>query len=245
MEPVRLRDEAGIDARLREDLAAAREVDVGYDVAAGVARFEAGLAAGIPMPAEPAAIGGGSVWGLGIGAAVVGTAALVWALASPSPGAAVIETPAAIAEADDVPVVATKAERAPVVVPDVVPAPIVDVSPVEPVIAPPVEKRPEPRKPSPAVVVPEAPPTDEDRLKAEMAATRAAERALATDPARALTLVRAADREFAAGMFAEDREGIAALARLQLGGDGAQAAAQAYLDAHPKGTYAERLRRAL
>lgn len=78
-----------------------------------------------------------------------------------------------------------------------------------------------------------------------MKATNAAKRALATDPARALRLVRDADATFAGGVFGPERAGIAVLALLG-SGDVSQARrkAAAYLRKHPKGAYARRIRRA-
>lgn len=237
MEPVRLRDLDGGDPVLRDDLVRAGAQDVGYDVAAGAARFDAGLAAGLPLPADPASVSGGGLGVLawsGIGSGIAGVVAIAWAVSGPPQEKADATAPVVVQEVrvDEAP---TPVQPPAIVVPpSIVDAPIVDVPIAEPTPKP--VRKVEPRKPTVAA-------PDDDRLQREMAATRAADKALAADPSRALELVRSADREFTGGMFAEDREGIAALAKLQLGkGD---AAARAYVSAHPKGSYAERLRRAL
>lgn len=236
MEPVRLRDLEDTDVALREDLSRVASEDVGYDVAAGAARFEAGLAAGLPLPADPASATSSVLVWLGIGAGVVGVAAIAWVVGR----APVVEAPAAkddvVEPAPEEPPVVAETERARVVIPPppvAVPEAAV-VEPPPPVVVPrKIEKQP--------IAAP--PESDDDRLKREMAATRAADKALAADPSRALELVRAADREFAGGMFAEDREGIEALAKLALGkGD---ADARKYLAAHPKGTFAQRVQKAI
>jgi hypothetical protein len=122
--------------------------------------------------------------------------------------------------------------------PEIAPVPIPPM-PSEPAPAP--EAAPRKR---PAAKVPSSPPEDDDALAREMAATAAAKRALASDPAQALELVAAADREFASGVYKEDREGIAVLALAKLGRTAhARERGQAYLAAHPKGSYADRIRK--
>lgn len=237
MEPVRLRDLDG-DAVLREDLSRAAKDDVGYDVAAGAARFEAGLAAGLPLPADPASASSGVLAWLGIGAGVVGVAAIVWAVGR-APTEEALRGNAIVVEAapEESPVI-ERVERAPIVIPPPPPVAAPAIAPIDPPVTTP--RKVEPKKPAVAV-----PPraADDDRLRREMDATDAAKRALASDPARALELAQAADRDFEGGMFAEDRDGIAAVAKLALGkGD---AAARRYLSAHPKGSYAQRIRKAL
>jgi hypothetical protein len=237
MEPVRLRDLDGGDPVMRDDLVRSAAQDVGYDVAAGAARFEAGLAAGLPLPADPASVSGGGLGALawwGIGSGIAGVVAITWAVGGPPREKADATAPVVVQQVrgDEAP----EPVRPPAIVvpPAIVDTPIIDTPVVEP--APKPVRKTEPRKAT-------VPARDDDRLQREMAATRAADKALAADPSRALELVRAADREFTGGMFAEDREGIAALAKLRLGkGD---AAARVYVSAHPKGSYAERLRRAL
>jgi hypothetical protein len=127
------------------------------------------------------------------------------------------------------------------------PTPRVDPPALAPAEASPTttEAQPIPRKRS----VTKAPATqapDDDALAREMAATAAAKRSLASDPAEALRLVAAADRDFADGVYGEDRDGIAVLALAKLGRkDEARSRGDAYLAAHPKGSYADRIRAVL
>ncbi len=85
-----------------------------------------------------------------------------------------------------------------------------------------------------------------DSLEAEMRATKAARDALSVNPRNALRLARQADAAFPDGVFGPEREGIIVLAllRMEAGAD-ARRRAKAYLDAHPKGAYAQRVRAAL
>jgi hypothetical protein len=79
-----------------------------------------------------------------------------------------------------------------------------------------------------------------------MRATDRARRALASDPSRALALVREAEAEFPDGLFAEDREGIAILALLALDRTAeARPRAEGFLRAHPRSSHADRIRAAM
>jgi hypothetical protein len=236
-DPQWLLDGDAISSALRRDLANARAADPGYDVAAGVARFEASLASapasdGAPAGADAIAAAKTSTtwWILGGGAIAV--AVVAWSVArDPSP------TP--VTTARDAPVVAQP--RPSVIAPIESPAPAVEPRAAAPSPIAPAERadeRPVTRKRSPAKA--------DDALAREMAATAAAKRALATDPARALELVADANREFGGSVYAEDREGIAVLALAKLGRkDQARTRGEAYLGAHPKGSYADRIRSVL
>ncbi|MCA9712724.1 MAG: hypothetical protein KDK70_43245, partial [Myxococcales bacterium] len=99
----------------------------------------------------------------------------------------------------------------------------------------------EPEVPEPSE--PREPP--DDRLEREMKATDRARQALARDPAQALALAVRADRDFPHGLFGEDREGIAILALFGLHRDDeARRRAQAFLRAHPRSSYADKIRAA-
>ena len=248
-EPTRLRD-AGSDALLRRDLSRARVREPSYDVGAGLSRFEAAIARGAPLPADPAtaSTGASSFVGWSVGtllAVVVGALALTqpWAGTPPkiaaTSGEPQEDASLPAAPHDDAPFVRAAVASAPRDEATVAPAIAPDVQ-----AAPLVPRSPRSRARKSVAAASEAPPLAVD-AEAEMKATRAAASALATDPARALALVEAADRDFPKGLFREDRRGIAALAELQTGRTAGRAHADAYLRAHPKGTYAERLRRAL
>jgi hypothetical protein len=252
-QPMRLRDDA--ESVLARDLARARVQAASYDVGAGLSRFEAAIAGGAPLPPEPAAattpfaaIG----WGIGSVFAVAVVAIAVtrpWA-DSPAPTASTdLATPSEAAGDDELPArVASRVTPAPLPSAlDVVTPSTAESSAAQSSDAPARSSRARPTRGTPrrsasdlAKAEPAAP-----NPQAEMTATRAAASALTTNPSRALELVARADREFSGGLFDEDRRGIAALAELQLGRASATAHANAYLRAHPKGTYAERLRRAL
>ena len=105
-EPERWLDSEGLPEALRTDLARAAGHDVGYDVAAGAARFEATLAQG-PLPPDGgggggAASGGGAAAGGGAKSlalvaglvAVVGGGAIAWSVAGgePEPASAPVAT---------------------------------------------------------------------------------------------------------------------------------------------------------
>ncbi|MCH9687592.1 MAG: hypothetical protein K0V04_39540 [Deltaproteobacteria bacterium] len=264
--PQRLLDGGDLDPALRTDLSRAAGHDVGYDVAAGATRFEATLARGAPPPGD----GGGTaavatasskasliVVGL-VGAAVV-AGAIAWALtgedepAPPAVAVAAVETqdeptspgletpePSTVVE----PSIAvepsapaeSEGEPADLIIIDDEPSTAPPAQPIKPSRSP-GTRGPSKRGPSPK------PTVDDDRLRREMEATQRARRALTHNPARALSLVREANEQFPKGLFAEDREGIAILALFGLHRDeAAQRRAKAFLRAHPRGSYADKIR---
>lgn len=257
-EPVRMIDDDREAELLRVDLSRAAEHDVGYDVAAGVAAFEASLASA-PAGTEVAGSGGATGGGLGTGKLLlilVGVAAVGGAVAvgvsndEPAPVVATAEPedprPAIVPEPPETaPEPETSAEPAVVPVPN--PGPLSEPDPdlhPDPDPAP----TPAPETPKPKKAKPEPKPDPEPSPaiaghQAEMEATNRARKALASDPARALELAREADEEFADGLFREQRDGIKALALLAMGkAEAGRKAAQAYLRKHPKGTYADKVR---
>lgn len=258
---------------LREDLERASAHSTEYDVAAGVAAFEASLASAPPPAAESASVTSATTAGTGAGKivmmvlGVVAVAGVAGVALSGSGDRAQSDTPTAVA--------AESPERG---------SP--DLESPSPELAKPEARKPDSsaEAPQPAAValpledssadlaaVPELPEVSEDTpakvsarrrpaaqaskpsvpapgvdgLKAEMAATDRARKALAGNPGRALTLARDANAEFPHGLFAEQRAGIEALALIALGKDTAQRTAEQYLRNYPKGTYADRLRDAL
>lgn len=274
-EPERLLDAEEIGETLRADLARAASHDVGYDVAAGAARFEAALARGAPPPPD----GGGGAGGVAAGATgsaakglavavglavVVGGAAIGWSVTGggdrepaavatvAGSGADVVSPPrdpppgpsSSVAEPVPSNSPRTSAADSPSVDQSVSSA----TTPASAELDPDPARAPErttsrsrrtgARK-APAVAA------DDDRLKREMQATDRARQALDRNPARALSLVRKADREFPGGLFGEDREGIAILALYGLGRDDeADRRARAFLRAHPRSSYADKIRKA-
>jgi hypothetical protein len=188
---------------------------------------------------------GVSWWILGGGA--VAAAVLAWSIGRDRDSAPTVARREAPAVA-----LPREASPAPAAVPEEPPARVEPRDVAGPTAVPVDPRESEPRESEPAIArkrsgvkSPAAvePASDDDALAREMAATAAAKRALATDPARALELVADANREFKASVYAEDREGIAVLALAKLGrNDQARARGEAYLAAHPKGSYADRIR---
>lgn len=256
-EPRRWLESDDVPEALREDLGRAAAHDVGYDVAAGAARFEAAPARGGPPGgdgggAAAAAGGKGGLMAIGLVVAVAG-GAIGWALLDREPGGGGPAATQVAAAPDDVAEREEEVERE--LVPPSSPEPVEvetldaedadDAAAVE--SAPPIDARTtSTAKPKPRAKAPTRPTPDDDRLRREMQATDRARQVLATDPARALSLVKEADREFPQGLFAEDREGIAILALFGLGRDEqARRRAQAFLRAHPRSSHADRIRAAL
>ncbi len=253
-EPSRLLESEGLGEALKTDLARAAEHDVGYDVEAGAARFDAMLASGGPPPGgggTEVAAGGSLAKGLSLVvglAIVVGGGAIAWSLAGSDEGDSKVVAA--------VPSVADEIEESPpepaVMKPEPVAEGIEPVAPPEPpevVEAPSDEPEARPTKGAHGKQTrrtKSARPSDEDRLRREMQATDRARQALAGDPKRALSLVGKANREFKGGLFGEDREGIAILALFGLDReDEARRRAKAFLRAHPKSSYADKIRRAM
>jgi len=279
-EPQRWLESDGLDEALRADLEAAADDDVGYDVDAAVARFEATLARGGPPDgggeAGPGGTGaavtaaGGSAASKGLAlvvsvAVIVGGGAIAWSLAGS--GARTTSAPVVAADeqqarvepaptnagssASDPSRPITSREPVPTAKPAVLPDAdaSADVMPTpEPGLATdPPKPRPSRGTPrSPSSTTDPDPPADDDRLRREMQATDRAQKALASDPSRALTLIRKADAEFPEGLFAEDREGIAILALFALDRTAeARRRAEAFLRAHPRSSHADRIRAAI
>lgn len=250
-EPVRLLNDPALGAALRRDLGAVAHVDVGYDVSAGLARFEANLAAGTGVTTKSAGLSGGAI----VGAALLlagglTAAALLWlpgtGEAPPSP-----TSPAALATAPAAPPIAPAAD--PVAATTVAPAPIAPESSVElladdpaPVASPRPNKRPARAKPvdtaAPDQDTTGAATTDVLREARNLQAARGL---LGRDAAKALALAEAGAREFKGGTFAQEWEGVAILALFELGRPEARTRGDAFLRTYPSGTYAQRVRQAL
>ena len=256
-EPSRLLESEGLGESLQTDLARAAAHDVGYDVEAGAARFEAMLASGGAPPegAGEVAAGGSLAKGLSLVvglAVVVGGGAIAWSLAGSDDGSpkTVAAAPSAVEVIDEAPSEPMVPERGAVAegVEPLVPSEPAAPAEVEvPDVVPPSEPEARPRGETPPIRRPKtAAPNDDDRLRREMQATDRARQALAGEPKRALALVGKANREFKGGLFAEDREGIAILALFGLDRDDeARRRAQAFLRAHPKSSYADKIRAAM
>jgi hypothetical protein len=87
---------------------------------------------------------------------------------------------------------------------------------------------------------------ENERLSREMDGVVQAKRALASDPALALSLAQKGQQEFPHGVLAEEREHILILALIGLGRiDEAKRRAAPYLEHHPESPFARRVQHAL
>lgn len=239
-EPTRLLLDPVAGAALRRDLGAVAHVEAGYDVAAGLARFEGNLARGA----------GAAKAGLGAklaGAALLlgGGLAAALLLTAPDPAPFEAPPPAATGLAVAPQVVPPPAPVVPVVAPQVV-TPEPDEEPEiladEPVVDPPPRTTRRPVRAARPAAEPAAEPADYLREARNLQAARGL---LGRDAARALELAEAGAAEFRGGTFAQEWEGVAILALFELGRPEARARGEAYLRTYPSGTYAPRVRQAL
>lgn len=273
-EPKRMLEDPELAADLRAGLEALGGKAVDYDVAAGAARFEASLTPAAGAGTAAATAGSKTTVLVVVAVIAAGAAVAAWALAGGDSKPVAEPEPAVHAEAEsparrdpvaprtpggsethEPPAGVEVHDPRPVPPPEPVP-PARDERPSEtPGRVPKAAGRDErskprpnagtsrPPKPTPAVDPSEDTP---DTLEAEMRATKAAKDALTASPRKALRLARQADEAFPGGVFGPEREGIIALALLRMEADAeARRRAKAYLDAHPKGAYAERVRTAL
>lgn len=249
-DPLRLLDDPTIGAMLRTDLGAASH-GTAYDVEAGLARFQSTLATNVGhVGRAPVSVSSG----FAVGALVLAgglAAVLGWQLAGPTPTA---PTHAVVARAAPRTIEPLEPRAAPVVAApgedevDEADAEVVEAS--EPSVG---AERPANR---PARV---ARSRGNRGARNEASAVRAggdalrearelnvARSLLGKEPARALKLAEAGVAEFRAGTFAPEWEGVAVLALFELGRvDEARTRGEAFLQQHPSGTYAPRIRRAI
>lgn len=243
-EPNRLLNDPAIGAVLRRDLGIASGQGVGFDVAAGLTRFESALAADLARGTGASV--GASSGGLAVGALLLAgglAAALGWQLAGPDTPPVIASRGAMAQRAALEPeaIVAPTPTHVPVVVPVAVPvtkaieAEVVDEAPI---VAP--------RSRSARVVRSEPAPTraPADYLR-EARELNAARGLLGSDAAQAFALAEDGKARFAAGAFAQEWEGVAVLALFELGRvDEARTRGDAFLEQYPNGTYAPRIRAA-
>lgn len=261
IEPQRLLDDPGVTEALRSDLAAANAAaPVTYQVEAGLARFKASVATGGAEAATAAAATGGlSIFG-GKTGIVAGVAGLLLA------GGVTVFLLGG--DNDEAPV--DRAAVATVVdVADPQPQPVQPEAAPQPAAAAPEEETPEPgpaqaedTEPvlNSAVVltVPEKEPAprpvhrkraasdDSSSVLEEAKKVQQARKTLEADPNKTLRLLKAIDREFPKGQLMEERAGLRVLALLRAGKvDEGKRRADKYLARYPKGTLANRVRRAL
>lgn len=260
-DPVRLVDDPSVPSAARDDLVAAAGAVVPFDAGAGLDALRDAIARAGPSAGAEATTGAGATSGgaalsggvpwlfvgavgvlalavgawLALGAGATGeadTAPSQDAVAVASPGGAPVEARPLLAEAA-------------VIEPEAVVAPAA----AEPATSEPEAAEPEAdlpaRRPAHASGTP-APVVDspEARRNREIQELAEARRLLATDPAAALRLVEAGQREFRGGMFAQEREAIAVLSLDRLGrAAAARARGARFLARFPDSAFAERIRR--
>lgn len=245
-DPNRLIHDPTIAAVLRRDLGLASEQGVGFDVTAGLRRFESTMAADLARGTGATATTGSG--GFAVGAMLLAgglAAALGWQLAGPT------KEPVPAVLARQVTVDAeVSVSPTPVRVPVIAPAP----ARADAVSTTEDDRRTElaatdrsshsrrarsTRDDGPSTKM----PADYLREARELNAARAF---LGRDPSRALALADEGRAAFAAGAFVQEWEGVAVLALFELGrGDEARTRGAAFLDRYPNGTYAPGIRAAL
>ena len=249
-DPLRLLNDPTLGAALRADLGVASHC-AAYDVEAGLARFESTLA--VNMARGTGAVGGGVSSGFAVGALVLAgglAAALGWQLAGPMPPA---PTHAVVARAQPQPAprtlevptperaarVAALDEHESIVADE--PVAIVERPAIKSVRPPKLRGTRGAHNEASAVREPAA-----DEALREARELNAARGLLGEQPALALALAEAGAAEFRAGTFAPEWEGVAVVALFELGRvEQARERGEAFLQAHPSGTYAPRIRQAV
>jgi RNA polymerase sigma-70 factor (ECF subfamily) len=220
---------------------------VSYAVQEGLARHQQLAASGAPTPSWAQGLGSaakGAAWAAAsTGAVVVGVAVvlLVGAGRHAPAGSAAQATNAAPMRAAGADVPSASEWR-----PVATPAPLIDTPSVSvealPTAAPPAVVM----RGAASIDAPHAssaPATDDDLL--ELQQTARAERLLATDPARALALVRAAETRFPNGYMREERSYIEIIALVGMGRlDDARPKIARFLRDYPESAFAQRVREA-
>ncbi len=254
-DPLRLLDDPTTGGALRHDLGVTlrppgslHATSAAYDVEAGLARFESTLAANLTR-GTGAASTGGVASGLTVGALVLAAGLAVvlgWQLAAPTTPEA-----AGAVQVASLPRALETSERV---------VPMAPMMPELPAARAPLASLDDPAtardgatprmsriRKLPARGVRSDAPADvsADYLR-EARELNAARGLLGKDAARALRLAESGAAEFRAGTFVPEWEGVAVLALFELGRtDEARDRGEVFLQRHPSGTYAPRIRRAL
>ena len=251
--PVRLRDDPGVDDRLRADLdVASRFSGAGLDVESGIERLCDAIGRS-PSGGPGGGQTGGGADGAGLGgagtAALVGAAALaiaavvaVWQWPSTEEPDARHGSPAPAPEDDPAParVISPPPDRAPPAEPVASQLPPTGAGAGDPGLVDDGASAPRSREPV-RQPTPPAGRSDVHRELEQMVRIRAL---LDIDPARALALADEGRREFPDGLFAEEREAHAVLALDRLGRSAAATRrARRFLSRHPDSAFTERIRR--
>ena len=230
-----------------------------YAVEEGLARHRQIAASGAPTPSWATGTAGGSLTAASIVSAIVALAAIgavaitSMRLAAPHAPAytpravAVVAAPSAAAD-DWAPSLPSGAAPAPIPS-DAVPVELLPRAGSSSVAALTASRHvgpiadPAQAKDAPSAAAAPAPPSPDEL--AELRDVADAERALGTDPAGALALVRADDARFPEGYLAEERRYVSIMALLKLGRvEQARPHVADFLRAYPDGAFARRVREA-
>jgi hypothetical protein len=215
-DPVRWIDDPDAPRAMREDLRRVREIE------APPIDFDSGLVRASKRSWTP--------WIAAV-LIVIATGSAIVYLIRPEPEPAVRSTPAPRA-----PIPAPTPTPAPT--PSLPPAPIAEPAPV-------IEEARPAQRPPHRTIAPVA-PIVEERGPSELVLVQQARNAMSSQPARALEVLREADRRYPNGIFLEERQAIGVLALIALHRDAdARAQAERFLRAHPTTVYRQRIERAL
>jgi hypothetical protein len=236
--PKRLLEDPETASALRADLQVAASHQVNFDMAAGLARFEATLATG-----SAASVTGlkAMLVKLGVAGVVVGGAVLGVALIagnSGEPTASVVTPPVSVTPpvARAVPVPSTASESS---------APPAVVEPI-PTAPTPTLRRTAKAAPKPAAASAASPEARDDLLQREVQQLRQIRQLVAANPGQALALANEGHGTFRGGVLYQEREALALQALSALGRrTELETRGERYLRAFPKGSFSTRVRQLL
>lgn len=255
-DPPRLLDDLSADPALRDDLLNATDVQLaGLDLPAGLLKLKAVTAAS----AATAGTGMSALGKLGLGAAVATGAVGLWLTVGEPAPPPVVSTQATViqpqpAEEEMAPSEAESLVDAAAsqveVVPEARPVQTLEdperVEVSEPTSAEPVRAAPRRASSSARRTVKPAPVKPDDRVLREARTVAEARSSLSRDPARALSLVEGAEKEFPDGQLIEERRALAIRALAALGRlDEAKKRAKAFVSRFGRGAHAAAVQRAI
>lgn len=237
--PKRLLEDPETASALRADLQAAASHQVNFDMAAGLARFEATLATGsaASVTGLKAILVKLGVAGVIVGGAVLGVALVAGNDAEPS---ASVPTPVSVT-----PPVAPVAPAHPV--PSTANEPSSAETAVEQIPAPtPNLRRTAKAAPKPAAPTAPSAETRDDLLQREVQQLRQIRQLVAANPGQALALANEGHGTFRGGVLYQEREALALQALSALGRRGElETRGERYLRAFPNGSFSTRVRQLL
>ena len=236
--PPRLLNDPDVAESLKKDLQCAVDHQLNYDVAAGLARFEAGLASGAVTGA--AAQGAMLKW-LVVGVAGAGVVATLYLSSNPSTSnpspAPAAPSPQFTEQVPNESLAPRSSEAA--AEPETIRAEDLEV---EQETKAPI-KMTQPAAPTAPAEAEQPAPSRDDLLQREVAHLKSVRQALAGDPTRALQLANAGHAEFQGGVLYQEREALALQALNALGQSAElQQRGDRYLKSFPSGSFSDQVR---